>query len=573
MKKNRLKNYRWIMQSASRYHGWLIFLTLLAAASAVLNLFGAVLLKDLIDAAASKDAGAVVRYSIYFVTQILALILLSLLQRYLRERTVILVDQTLQHRLFSCLLSKDFSKVSARHPESWLTRIRQDSLQAAGVYVSFIPALSGILIQLAGSIYLIIRHAPSLLPLAAAGAVFVMLLNFFFRRPLRRSQKELMEAVTEKNRYFQEALSHLMIVKAFSREKEIVENGDQALHEMSGKRLKRLRTYLAKESIDSIVSRGVFVFIVIYSALMILRGALSYGTCLMLLRLVSQLRTPLAEIGSRLSGLFEAGVSVERLREAEAFPEDTQADVLPDETVRRYYDERFSSLELQNVSFRYEKRSDNESGDALSVLRNVSFSVPARSFTAITGATGSGKSTLFRLLLGLYPLEDGQILLTEKSGGSAPLTSAYRRLFAYVPQGNQLMAGSIREMVCFGNAEDMKKEEEIHSALDTACAMEFIRTLPDGIDTNVGANGLGLSEGQLQRIAIARALFTKRPVLLLDEATSALDAETEKALLENLRRMTDRTVLIVTHRPMALSLCDLELHIEGEEIEVREGGD
>ena len=163
----------------------------------------------------------------------------------------------------------------------------------------------------------------------------------------------------------------------------------------------------------------------------------------------------------------------------------------------------------------------------------------------------------------LYPLDGGERYLTaSKSEGEAaeyPLTAAWRGLFAYVPQGNQLMSGTIREIIAFGDPEAMKQEERLERALQISCADEFVAALEDGLDTRLGERGSGLSEGQMQRIAIARAVFSDRPILILDEATSSLDEATERKLLTNLRQMTDRTVLIITHRPAALQICDREV--------------
>ena len=151
----------------------------------------------------------------------------------------------------------------------------------------------------------------------------------------------------------------------------------------------------------------------------------------------------------------------------------------------------------------------------------------------------------------LYPLDSGECYI-----GSRELTPEYRRLFAYVPQGNILLNGTIRDIVAFGDPDAAHDEEKLRHALVTACADSFVDELENGVDTQLGERGSGLSEGQLQRLAVARAVFSERPVLLLDEATSALDENTEKQLLENLRELRDRTVIIVTHRPSVLSACD-----------------
>ena len=157
--------------------------------------------------------------------------------------------------------------------------------------------------------------------------------------------------------------------------------------------------------------------------------------------------------------------------------------------------------------------------------------------------------------MSIYLLDGGERYLTDTQG-TKPLTAEWHRLFAYVPQGNQLMSGTIREIVAFADKADMQNDERINRALQIACADDFVSELDGGIDTLLGERGTGLSEGQMQRIAIARAIFSESPILLLDEATSALDADTEKRLLQNLRRMTDKTVVIVTHRPAALEICD-----------------
>ena len=185
-----------------------------------------------------------------------------------------------------------------------------------------------------------------------------------------------------------------------------------------------------------------------------------------------------------------------------------------------------------------------------------------RSFI-ISGPSGVGKSTVLKLLMCLYSLDEGQRYLLTRQG-ELPLTSGWRGLFSYVPQGNQLMSGTVREVVTFGDPEKMRQEEQIRKALKVACA-EFLDELPAGLDTLLGERGAGLSEGQMQRIAIARAIFSDRPVLLLDEATSALDEETELRLLDNLRSMTDKTVILVTHRPAALEIVDKVIRFEPEE--------
>ena len=235
---------------------------------------------------------------------------------------------------------------------------------------------------------------------------------------------------------------------------------------------------------------------------------------------------------------------------------DTPVPPVPQETVCRYYGERFDSFGLENADFAY------EDGDGNEVLRNFSLYIRKGEFVAFTGDSGCGKSTTLKVLLNLFPLRGGTVYRQDVDGTRHPLDATWRGLFAYVPQGNQLISGTVRETLTFSNSELMKQEEALYRALQIACADTFVRDLPNGLDTVLGERGSGLSEGQMQRLSVARAILSGRPILLLDEATSALDAATEEQLLRNLRAMTDRTVLIITHREAALNFCDKRIHFE-----------
>ncbi len=204
------------------------------------------------------------------------------------------------------------------------------------------------------------------------------------------------------------------------------------------------------------------------------------------------------------------------------------------------------------------------------VLNGLCTDIKKGDYVALVGQSGCGKSTFLKLLMCLYPLDSGERYVTltkdqkekmpDPAGDDAtmtePLTSRWRRLFAYVPQGDTFMSGTIREIVAFSDKDAMSDDDRIDEAIRAACADDFVYKMENGVDTELGEKGLGLSEGQLQRLSIARAIFSGRPVLLLDECTSALDDDTERRLLDNLRSMTDRTVFIVTHRAAALDICD-----------------
>ena len=212
------------------------------------------------------------------------------------------------------------------------------------------------------------------------------------------------------------------------------------------------------------------------------------------------------------------------------------------------------SIDGSALSFSYENQE---------VLKASDFSIKKDSVCAIVGESGTGKSTLFRLLLGLYKPESGSLVFKTQNG-DVPIDAAQRELFSYVPQDAMTLSGTVRENITLlsGNVS----EEKIKKAAKQAVILDFINSLPQGFDTPIGERGLGLSQGQLQRIAIARALVTDSPILLLDECTSALDSETECALLNNIKHETNKTVILITHRPAALDICDHVLYVRDGKI-------
>ena len=241
--------------------------------------------------------------------------------------------------------------------------------------------------------------------------------------------------------------------------------------------------------------------------------------------------------------------SAERILELTRLPDESrQPDALPADTLYR----RLQSLQVQEVFFAYDADAP--------VLTGASLSVHKGEFVGLAGFSGIGKSTLFKLLLGFYAPSDGR-LYAALDEEEIVLGGDTRCLFAYVPQQNLLLSGTVRENIafCCGDVTD----ETVWAAAETACVADAIRHLPEGLDTVLGERGAGLSEGQLQRLAIARAVLSGAPILLLDEVTSSLDEDTEVAVLRNLRALPGRTCLCISHRPAALAVCDRVLRLEG----------
>ena len=557
--------FRWIFHSTKHYHGVLFLLSLLSIISAFIGLWNTLLIKELIDLAVAGSREHLIRTAWILGGVSIISVTLSLLSRLLTERTSYNILHHLQIRLFSILLNKDYSSITRFHSQEWMNRINSDSSTISDAICRMVPGIVGIVFHLVGAIYLIANSAPSFLLFIFIGCIALVALNYSIKNPLKQAQREVRKSTGLKNIYLSEHLSKLLIVKAFDREDVALSNAQGKYDDMEQRKLKRLRILLTKDGIQSGAATLASLAVLIYCAFRILKGEISYGTSMMLIRLISQIRAPLTNISSYISNIFDVSVAAERLMEAESLPNDHDLIVKSDEEIHSFYKNKFQSILFNHVGFTYQ--NDSESEMRPNVFEDVNLEITKKSLVAFTGMTGSGKSTLFKLLMSLYPLTLGSKNSRCIDGKEIPLDASFRRLFAYVPQGNQLMAGTIREMVSFGDKD--ASDEEILSVLKTACAYDFVEALPLGLDTPVGEKGKGLSEGQMQRLAIARALYTKRPILLLDEATSSLDEATERKLLDNLRALTDCTILIVTHRPAALSICDQEICVEGESVIVR----
>ena len=342
-----------------------------------------------------------------------------------------------------------------------------------------------------------------------------------------------------------------------------MEEADEKMEQHKEIRIKRNHFSNFTNTGFAAVMNGAYVLIAGVCGYGILKGTMSYGTLMAMIQLFGQIQSPVANITGYIPQYYAMTASAERLMEIETFDEDLTEQPKTLEEVKSFYEKEMQSLCFQNVSFTYKRRMSDAGQEVPVVLSNVNLEIPKKSCTAFTGPSGCGKSTLLKLMLSLYPLDSGERILRMKDAEDAedavPLTASWRRLFAYVPQGNQLMSGTIREILTFRERKEMQEEERIWQALRIADAEGFVSVLPDGIDTVLGEHGMGLSEGQMQRIAIARAIFAGNPILLLDESTSALDEETERTILKNLQEMTDKTILIVTHRKAVLDICDREI--------------
>ena len=528
--------YRW----SKPVHGVIALISVIGMLNSLISLAVTLVTKNLIDGATGGVESALWTWGIVLVVLIGGNRLLGVRAAFLRVKAATDLQKHLQGMVTSSMMSKEYPALKHFHSGELVSRVFSDvSVVKSGV-LNLLPSLLQMSVSFIGAAVILItmdwRFLPALILAAVLGGVIAVL----FREPMKRRHKRMQEAEAKLHASTQETLENMRLIKASVSEERALETMDGHREHLADEQIRNGKLSVLFNNGMGVAFDISWLLCNLWGCVKIFHRTFTYGSLAALIQLIGRIQSPIANAVNLISRMYGVTASAERLLEVVGLPDEKTGEQLGD----------FDEIRLDKVSFQYKESRED-------VLNDLNVKIRKGDFVALTGISGGGKTSLFQLLLGIYKPTNGSVLFVS-GGKEVPAAKGTRGLFAYVPQGNTLMSGTLRDNLTM--FADHATEEEIAAAVHAACLDDLIAEI--GMDARIGERGVGLSEGQAQRVAVARALLSNTKILLLDEATSALDEQTEAKLLENIDAMRDKTVLIVTHRRAALAICDYTLNIE-----------
>lgn len=538
-----IDDWKWIFSYSARYKGVIAFYLILGILSTTLGLVSSVASKYLIDIITGHDTGKLwILITVAVGSTVFSLVFGSILSR-INAKISIDISNDIQADIFDQIVDADWLALNNYTNGDILNRFTGDVGTISGNAISWLPSIVLAIYNFVATFCLILYYDWVMALFAFGTAPLMLIMSRFVIKKQRDYNKKMREMSSEVMTFEVDTFYNFDTIKSFGISKLYSKKlrwWQQKFKDISLKyNMFSIKTNIVMSIMGSIVQFAAFG----YCLFRLWTNGITYGTMTLFLQQKSKLSSAFSSVVSIIPSFLNSSVSAHRIREIVQLPREVH---IPESSKMDEFVKDGFTVKMENTNFAYKEGTQ--------VITNSDFIARPGEIVALVGPSGEGKTTMIRLILGLVRPQSGDVTLCAASGESVPMNTETRHLFAYVPQGNTILTGTIAENMRM--VKEDATDEEIIEALKVACAWDFVEKLPNTINSNVGERGRGLSEGQAQRIAIARAILRDAPILLLDEATSALDVTTERTVLRNIvQQHPNKTCIVTTHRPSVLNLC------------------
>lgn len=542
-----LHSWSWIFSYILRYKGQVIAFSLIGLLSTGLGLFTSWVLKDLIDSVTGEISMKIAPVAAVYLGTAVAKIFITALTNRISLKIRLNVGIKIKNDVYDKLMNTEWTAISAFHSADIMTRTGADVGIVSNMVLSYIPNVVTALVNFIGAFFIILHYDPIMALIALAGAPVTVLTARFRFGKATEFQKKNRELAGERLAIEEESYQNLQTIKSFG----LVELFSQRFREFQqkgfGVAMEQNRYQNQMLIIMSLTGQLVTYSCYGFALYRLWKGDITFGTLSLFMSMAASLTGSFSSVVSLVPSFIKAGISAGRVLEVLELPaEKTELTEHEKQFIEKNKDKKLT-LVCKDVTCAY--------NDEAVVYRKSSFTARSGKITALIGASGKGKTSTLRILLGLIKPADGSVVIKDEDGEEINLSSATRKLFSYVPQNNTVFSGTIAENLRLVKQD--ATDEELEKVLKDACAWEFVSKLPNTINTKITERGQCFSDGQNQRISIARALLADTPILLLDEATSALDLKTEEEVVANIFKNNHNKMIILTsHKPSVFNLSD-----------------
>ncbi len=541
------KEWKWLLRYASKYRLQIVFYVFIGLLSTAMGLGASIASKYLIDSVVSHNSDTIVKSAVTAVSLGIAQILVGAAVSRLTAIVGSKISMEIRAGVYEHVTYSKWEDIRKYHSGDLLNRIEGDVSTVSNSIISFIPNIFTTFAQFLGCLAVVLYYDPTMAIFAFMSAPFLVLSSRITTKMVRKYNKASREMNGRILSFYSESIQNLQLIKAFDITKRYVDQmkTNLALHRKI--RLDHDRFTIIMGLCLSLI--GLFVSYSCYGwgVYRLWQGAISYGTMTLFLQISGQLTSSFSSLVSLVPGAISIATSAGRIMEITDLPLEENKDSKQAEKIEKTANDHGLTVVCDNLKYTY------PDGDE-PVVRQASFTVSPGETVAFIGPSGEGKTTLLRLILGLVEPDSGKISVRTKDGSEIPVSESTRRFCAYVPQGSAIFSGTVADNLRIVSPE--ATDEELIEALKVADAWSFVSELPLGINSEISEKGVNFSEGQIQRISIARAILRDAPIVVMDEATSALDADTEEKVLTNMMKTyPNRARIITTHRPSMLQYC------------------